>query len=159
MVSVDCQSFCFFFMLVSKFDGILLFKNPLNIIFKTVKSNCSGTSSHFSGKISSAEQNLCLRKLAHSFFLALSLFVSDTEEYLWRDCCSSLILKGLTIPLTICVWTVKCTFWVFLEHSNGYKSFLVISMYGCSALGVHQWLYQVVLVYSLFLAWCYWSKS
>ena len=47
------------------------------------------------------------------------------------------------IFLTICAWTVKCIFCVFLEYSNANKSFLVFPIYGCSALGFHQWLYQV----------------
>ena len=67
MFSVDYLISPFFFlMLIWKFDGIISINNPLNVIFKTVKSIRSVTSSHFS-KTCSTKQNLRFTKLAEDF--------------------------------------------------------------------------------------------
>ena len=71
-------------------------------------------------------------------FVALSFFVLDAEGYLRRDCYSFLILKRLTILLTVCVHTVRCIFWVFLEWLNANKSLLVFLIYRCSASDIHR---------------------
>ena len=62
-------------------------------------------------------------------FVALSFFELDTEGDLWRDCYSSLILRRLTILLTVCVRTVKCILWVFLECLSANKSLRIFEMW------------------------------
>ena len=71
---------------------------------------------------------------AGRIFVAWSFFVLDTEGDLWRDCYSSLVLKRLTILLTVCARSVSFIVRVFLECLSANKSFLAFLIYGCSML-------------------------
>ena len=68
--------------------------------------------SHFSDTTSSVEQYLPFISWRR-IFVTLSFFVVDTEGDLCRECYSSLILKRLTILITLCVQTVRCMFEFF----------------------------------------------
>ena len=157
MVSVAVLHSDFFsLILIWKFDNILPFKRPINVTFKTVKLILSGISSHFSDTTSSIEQNLPFTKLVQDF-CTLSFFVLDTEGDLWRDCYSSLILKRLTILVIICVRTVRCLVWLFLECLGANKSLLVFWHLVVQRLSIV--LNQAVSVLLLFLVGCNCSKS
>ena len=78
-------------------------------------------------------------------FVALSFFD------LWIGCYSNLILKRITILLTVCVQTVRCIVWAFLECLSANKSLLTFLIYDCSALDFIDSSHSVTLSSSVLL--------